>query len=94
MTERTSPVAGAAAALASTTTQEPAAYRTLIQDRSGLGTGHVPRKWRQAAAASHAAMALEHSQLVQTVHLTDGVSEEQAELQVTAFEKHFKDDPA
>ncbi len=94
MTERTSPDAGAATALASTPTQETVAYRTLIHDRSGLGMGHVQRKWRQAAATSHAAMALEHRQLVQTIHLTDGISEEQAELQVTAFEKHFKDDPA
>ncbi len=46
-----------------------------------------------AVGKRRAAAVIEHGQLVAAIHATDGITMEQAELQVTAFEKHFKDDP-
>ena len=93
MSERPKPLVEAASLPVSSPPLERVAYRTAIQPRVGSPDGYVQRKWRHAAAQSHAAMALEHRQLVETIRTTDGISKEQAELQVTAFEKQFKDDP-
>ncbi len=68
-------------------------YPIAIQPHSSPLDGHVQRKWSRGADERHAVMALEHRQLVAIICTTDGVSIEQAELQVTAFEKLFTDDP-
>ena len=67
-------------------------YQIANQSHSNPLAGHMQRQWNDAAKERRAAMPLEHRQLVEAIHTTDGVSMEQAELQVTAFEKYFKDD--
>ncbi len=67
-------------------------YQIANRSQSNPLDGHTQRQWNDAATELLAAMTLEHRQLVAAIHTNDGVSREQAELQVTAFEKHFKDD--
>lgn len=67
-------------------------YQIANRSPSNPLDGHLQRQWNDAATERRTAMTLEHRQLVAAIHTTDGVSMEQAELQVTAFEKHFKDD--
>lgn len=67
-------------------------YPIVNPSLANARVAHVHGEWAQASVNSIAAMAKEHSQLVEAVHATDGISMEQAELQVTAFEQHFMDD--
>jgi hypothetical protein len=68
-------------------------HRTTTEPGTSPPVGHVQRKWNSAEAERHIAMASEHGQLVEAVQAMDGVSKEQAEFQVSAFEKQFKEDP-
>jgi hypothetical protein len=92
MTERTSPVDDVASDPALTPSRETVVYRTVTQSRQGHLGGFMRRRQRNAADGICAAPASEHAQLVVAVNATDGITMEQAELQVTAFEMQFKDE--
>ena len=92
MNERTSKVGGAVSVPDNSITRESVVYPTVNPSLANSRVAHVHGAWRQTAVESIAAMATEHRQLVESVHTTDGISMEQAELQVTAFERYFMDD--
>lgn len=93
MNERTRPDSDAPSAQVGLPVPGNVSYRTVTEPHASPYVGHVQRRYNHVVAARHSTMASEHSQLVETIHTTDGVSREQAELQVTAFEKYFRDDP-
>jgi hypothetical protein len=93
MTERASPVDAAAPSPTHSSSQEATVYRTITQPRQSHFDGSMPRPWNTVADKRRITEASEHGQLVEAIHATDGITREQAELQVTAFETLFKDEP-
>lgn len=93
MNERTRPGSDAESAQVGLPVPGNVSYRTVKAPHASPHVGHVQRQYNHVVAERHSTMAREHRQLVETIHTTDGVSKEQAELQVTAFEKYFRDDP-